>query len=254
MKYQIYKKDREWRWRLIAINGEVLASGEGYGRKRDCLHAIGLVKAAAKDIWLRRDDETAKAYAAASLYFEMGAKRSLEAAAQKCIKNVSLLRRWSVKHQWLKRAKAYDAHLDAIAQKAIDKTAEKGAIDWQKERNRIRMEALQNSKLLVRKAIAMLNFPLVTKRVRGGITIVEPVRWSMTDAVKFVETADKLQRLAAEMETSNDKLTIVDQDAEKREVRITALMDELNCSREAAEQSFARVEKAKEKVGGGYVN
>lgn len=34
----------EWRWRLVADNGEPLASGEGYHNKEDCLHAIELVK------------------------------------------------------------------------------------------------------------------------------------------------------------------------------------------------------------------
>lgn len=35
----------EWRWRLVAGNERVIAdSGEGYRDKRDCLHAIELVK------------------------------------------------------------------------------------------------------------------------------------------------------------------------------------------------------------------
>lgn len=34
----------EWRWRLRAKNGEIVASGEGYHNRADCLHAIGLVK------------------------------------------------------------------------------------------------------------------------------------------------------------------------------------------------------------------
>ncbi len=36
---------KEWRWRLLAANGRVIAvSGEGYKIKRDCLAAIDLVK------------------------------------------------------------------------------------------------------------------------------------------------------------------------------------------------------------------
>jgi len=34
----------EWRWRLAAGNNEVIASGEGYRDRKDCLHAIELVK------------------------------------------------------------------------------------------------------------------------------------------------------------------------------------------------------------------
>lgn len=45
MKYNIYKDTAgEWRWRLRAGNNEIIASGEGYQNKVDCLHAIDLVK------------------------------------------------------------------------------------------------------------------------------------------------------------------------------------------------------------------
>lgn len=38
----------EWRWRLAAGNGQLIAeSGEGYQNKADCLHGIDLVKASA---------------------------------------------------------------------------------------------------------------------------------------------------------------------------------------------------------------
>ena len=49
MHFEIYR-DRadEWRWTLYAANGRKVAdSGEGYHNKGDCLHGIGLVKAAA---------------------------------------------------------------------------------------------------------------------------------------------------------------------------------------------------------------
>lgn len=55
MKFEIYKTTpanalrslltdaQEWRWRLRAGNGEIIASGEGYTTKANCLHAIGLI-------------------------------------------------------------------------------------------------------------------------------------------------------------------------------------------------------------------
>jgi uncharacterized protein YegP (UPF0339 family) len=45
MKFEVYKdRANEWRWRLVAKNGEPIAdSGEGYKRKVDCVDAIGLV-------------------------------------------------------------------------------------------------------------------------------------------------------------------------------------------------------------------
>ena len=50
MKFEIYRSgdsllSLQWRWRLVAANGEVVAdSAEGYVRKFDCEYAIGLVR------------------------------------------------------------------------------------------------------------------------------------------------------------------------------------------------------------------
>jgi uncharacterized protein YegP (UPF0339 family) len=51
MKFQIYRSrnvwdKRQWRWRLRAANGKIIASGEAYENKSDCLAAIDLVKEA----------------------------------------------------------------------------------------------------------------------------------------------------------------------------------------------------------------
>ena len=48
MKFEVYRDNKgEWRWRLKAANGEIIAvSSEGYVRKSDCERSIGLVKSA----------------------------------------------------------------------------------------------------------------------------------------------------------------------------------------------------------------
>ncbi|BCM86546.1 YegP family protein [Methylobacterium indicum] len=48
MRFELYRDGKgEWRWRLRAENGEVVAdSGEGYVRREDCEHGIALVKGA----------------------------------------------------------------------------------------------------------------------------------------------------------------------------------------------------------------
>lgn len=44
MRYEIYKDIAGlWRWRLVAANNQILASGESYYNKQDCYHVIGLV-------------------------------------------------------------------------------------------------------------------------------------------------------------------------------------------------------------------
>jgi uncharacterized protein len=36
--------NHQWRWRLVAANHEIIATGESYYNKADCLRAISLVK------------------------------------------------------------------------------------------------------------------------------------------------------------------------------------------------------------------
>ena len=49
MRFELYRDHKaEWRWRLRATNGNVIADcGEGYSRREDCEHGIALVKSAA---------------------------------------------------------------------------------------------------------------------------------------------------------------------------------------------------------------
>ena len=50
MRFELYRDSvGEWRWRLRARNGEVVAdSGEGYKRREDCEHGISLVRQSAE--------------------------------------------------------------------------------------------------------------------------------------------------------------------------------------------------------------
>jgi uncharacterized protein len=44
VKFQIYKSGTEYRWRLKADNGEIIAQGESYVNKSACEAVIKLVK------------------------------------------------------------------------------------------------------------------------------------------------------------------------------------------------------------------
>ncbi len=49
-KFEVYKdKKGEYRFRLKAANGQVIATGEGYSTKANCLAGIESVKKNAKD-------------------------------------------------------------------------------------------------------------------------------------------------------------------------------------------------------------
>ena len=45
LKFEIYRSGSEFRWRLKAANGHIIATpGEGYKAKADCRHAIEVIK------------------------------------------------------------------------------------------------------------------------------------------------------------------------------------------------------------------
>lgn len=45
MKFVVYRDAKgEYRWRLVASNGQVVASGEGYKNKADCLSTIASIQ------------------------------------------------------------------------------------------------------------------------------------------------------------------------------------------------------------------
>lgn len=45
MKFVVYRDAAgEYRWRLVASNGKVVASGEGYKNKADCLSTIASIQ------------------------------------------------------------------------------------------------------------------------------------------------------------------------------------------------------------------
>lgn len=49
MRFELYRQaDGDWRWRLRATNGNVVAdSAEGYRRREDCERGVALVKSSA---------------------------------------------------------------------------------------------------------------------------------------------------------------------------------------------------------------
>lgn len=48
MVFEIYGSSQNWRWRLRATNGKIIAQGESYKRLKDCEHAVELVRSSSK--------------------------------------------------------------------------------------------------------------------------------------------------------------------------------------------------------------
>jgi hypothetical protein len=82
--------------------------------------------------------ESAKAFAAFSLYLNLGAERSLAAVAQKLSKSEQLLKRWSAKFDWPARVAAHAAHLAIIEREAVEAVARGKAAEWEKRESELR--------------------------------------------------------------------------------------------------------------------
>ena len=64
------------------------------------------------DLWDQQSDETARAYSAFRCYRDMfPIERSVSQVAQQLRRSRTLICRWSAKHSWVDRCRAFDAHV-----------------------------------------------------------------------------------------------------------------------------------------------
>src|SRR5206468_2953009 len=96
--------------------------------------------------------ESAKAFAAFSVYLGMGPERSLEAVAQKITKSSRLLKRWSRKFDWPGRVRAYADRLAAVEREATEALAREKAAEWLKRQQAIREDGWAVSEECIRGA------------------------------------------------------------------------------------------------------
>ena len=75
--------------------------------------------------------ESAKAFAAFSLYLSQGPERSTAAVAKELAKSEQLVRRWSAKFGWTDRVAAHGAHLAVVEREAIEAAARGKAAEWE---------------------------------------------------------------------------------------------------------------------------
>lgn len=68
-------------------------------------------------------DESAQAFAAFACYRDMQSDRSIDLVGQKLGKSSALIGRWSNRHNWVARARSYDAALDARIRHATEQDA-----------------------------------------------------------------------------------------------------------------------------------
>jgi hypothetical protein len=165
--------------------------------------------------WEQRPDEPGMWFERFTLYRLLGSRRTFYAAwiedqarqgaARRGKKGkTGLPQAWRTqakRWQWLGRAQAWDAY-----------RRQRDEQMWERRREEIRKREWDMAERLLTKAGQMLEFPLAeTTReqvsadgITKVITMIAPARWGMADTARIADTASKLGRLSAEMETSRE--------------------------------------------------
>jgi len=139
--------------------------------------------------------ESAKAFAAFSLYLSLGAERSIEECARKLLKSSRLLRRWAQRFDWPSRVAAYAAHLAVVEREAIEATVRGRAAIWES-----REQALKETEWAMHEqAIA------AAKRGLDEYLKREKVYANLADIARMLEIASKLGRLATGLGTDGER-------------------------------------------------
>jgi hypothetical protein len=140
--------------------------------------------------------ESAKAFAAFSVYLRLGAGRSAQAVGKQLGKSAALMRRWSAQHRWVDRAEAhakYMAEVETAAQAAL--VREKSA-QWGKRQQDVREEEWALHDECIRAGREALK--RFYERGKGA---------TLGDIARLLELASKLGRLASGMATDKTEVT-----------------------------------------------
>src|SRR5471032_753561 len=137
--------------------------------------------------------ESAKAFAAFSLYLSLGAERSTASVAKELAKSEQLVRRWSAKFGWTDRVAAHGAHLAVVEREAIEAVARGKAAIWEKREQDLR----ETEWAMHEAAIA------AAKRGLAAYMEKDKVYANLADIARMLEIASKLGRLATGLDKSN---------------------------------------------------
>ncbi len=138
--------------------------------------------------------ESAKAFAAFSLYLGMGSERSLSAVAQKLSKSEQLLKRWSAKFDWLARVQAHAAHMAVVEREAIEGAARAKGPEWERREQKLREEEWELHEECIRAGRTALD--RFHEKGRGA---------TLGDIARMLEAASKLGRLATGLDTGGER-------------------------------------------------
>lgn len=143
--------------------------------------------------WSRRASESLPAYQAFLVYRDMGPSRTL-AGVKPGRRAPGRIGLWSVRHQWVARAIAWDDHLQAER----DRVAIAQACLWEERRQQHCEDTFRVGQALMAKGRAMLAFPnqKTTRQVDGETVIIEPAGWTFATAIGLAKAGIELTAAA----------------------------------------------------------
>ena len=141
--------------------------------------------------------ESDKAFAAFSLYLNMGPERSTKTVGKQLGKSAGLIERWCTKYDWPARVQAHAAHLALVERQATEAALRSKAAEWltrqsehREEEWKVRSELLEAGREALRRWRA--------NAARCG---------SLEGIARMLELASKLGRLASGMPTDHTEVT-----------------------------------------------
>ena len=137
-------------------------------------------------IFEKQERESAKAFAAFSLYLSQGSERSIAECARKLLKSSRLLRTWAQKYDWAGRVAAHGAHLAIIEREAIEAAARGKAAEWESREQKLRETEWQMHEAAIAAA----------KKGLAAYMEKDKVYANLADIARMLEIASKLGRLA----------------------------------------------------------
>ena len=159
--------------------------------------------------------ESNKAFAAFSLYLNMGFKRSIAAVRKQLGKNEGLIERWSAKFDWQNRVAAHGAHLATIEREAMAATVRGKAAIWEKRETELR----ETEWSMHERAIA------AAKRGLDAYMEKEKVYANLADIARMLEIASKLGRLATGLDKSNGETS--EDEPQTLRVEVTVALEKI---------------------------
>ena len=146
-------------------------------------------------IFEQQPRESNKAFAAFSLYLNIGAERSTAAVGKQLEKSQGLIERWAAKFDWRSRVAAHAAHLALVEREAIEVSARGNAAIWEKRETQLR----ETEWAMHERSMAAAN------RAFDAYMERDKVYANLADISRLLEIASKLGRLATGQNTDGDK-------------------------------------------------